>query len=381
VKVYDHYAYVVSEAVGFGLHIFDLLQIVGTSSAPSQPYQPTVHYTAGFSTAHNLILNEQTGTLLAVGTNTCNGGAHVMRVNGTFATNPQSEGCIDTEGYIHDGQCIVYGGPDAQYNGKEICFFASGDDGAIRIYDLTARQLISRLAYQGAQYSHQCWLSEDQTLLFLGDEMDEMVDGSNTKTFVFNVVDLNVPQFVQRYTSPNRYIDHNMYVMGNALLQANYAGGLRVLRIDEMATSILAEVGHYKTSTALNGQMKGAWSVFPYFGGGKIVVSGDEGIHVLQLDDTLTSLTTGSTLPPTAAPPTTPPPTSLSVDIAGDISCESSIVSGSTIGGSSVLGNPANEKVYRLHVNASSAGEYTFSTCSGTLFDSFLRLYNEDFTI
>lgn len=35
---------------------------------------------------------------------------------------PTSPGCVSQDGYVHDAQCVVYNGPDAQYLGKEICF-------------------------------------------------------------------------------------------------------------------------------------------------------------------------------------------------------------------------------------------------------------------
>merc|ERR1712176_960465 len=77
---------------------------------------------SGFGKCHNIFINEDTGYLYAVGTNTCSGGLHIVDVSDP--ANPKQAGCFEHAGsssYIHDVQCVVYHGPDTRYKGREIC--------------------------------------------------------------------------------------------------------------------------------------------------------------------------------------------------------------------------------------------------------------------
>lgn len=90
--------------------------------------------------------------------------------------------------------------------------------------------------------------------------------------------------------------------MGSLVFQANYASGLRVLEIADgvgggAVGGSLTEVGYFDTSNAPLTQMVGAWSVYPYFGNGKVIVSGDEGIHVIQLSEKLAHLSQQPAMP------------------------------------------------------------------------------------
>lgn len=61
--------------------------------------------------------------IYAVGTSRnlpCQGGLFMVDVSNP--ANPVSPGCVSQDGYVHDAQCVVYNGPDAQYVGREICF-------------------------------------------------------------------------------------------------------------------------------------------------------------------------------------------------------------------------------------------------------------------
>ena len=74
-------------------------------------------------------------------------------------------------GYVHDGQCFIYDGPDEAFRGITMCiFFAETDFG---IYDMTNCEMINTFAYPGATYVHQGWVSTDFTTLYANDEGDE----------------------------------------------------------------------------------------------------------------------------------------------------------------------------------------------------------------
>ena len=73
-----------------------------------------------------------------------------------------------------DAQCVIYRGPDEDYQGREICFGAN--ETALSIADVTDRDnpvAIARGEYPNVAYAHQGWLTEDHRHFFMGDEADE----------------------------------------------------------------------------------------------------------------------------------------------------------------------------------------------------------------
>ena len=72
-------------------------------------------------------------------------------------------------------------------------------------------------------------LFEDGKFLFHGDELD----AGNTRTQVFDISDLTNVVELEAFVSEYPFVNHNMYVAGKLLYQANYAGGLRVLTWNE----------------------------------------------------------------------------------------------------------------------------------------------------
>jgi len=94
-------------------------------------------------------------------------------------TNPTYAGCFDGHGYVHDTQCIVYDGPDADYTGREICFNSNATTSApgglhrLAIVDVTDKSnpvSIAREGYANDGYSHQGWLTPDRRFFLHGDE-------------------------------------------------------------------------------------------------------------------------------------------------------------------------------------------------------------------
>ncbi len=98
VKVYDHYAVIVSEASGHGMQIFDLNRLMSTSPSATRLWTEDAHY-GQFSNCHNVFVDEDTGFAYAVGTNTCSGGLHVVDMNNPLS--PTFAGCFSQDGYTH----------------------------------------------------------------------------------------------------------------------------------------------------------------------------------------------------------------------------------------------------------------------------------------
>ena len=281
IKVYQDNAYIVADAAGaHGMQVFDLTRLRGVN-AP-QNWLADVNY-GGFANAHNLAINEDTGFAYAVGTNTCNGGLHMIDI--TTPNNPLFAGCHDLFD-VHDTQCVAYAGPDADYAGAEIC--ANSAEDRVELVDVSNKAStvsIADVAYAQLGFVHQNWFTEDHRFLLVGDELDERSFGVPTRTHIFDVADLDVPVYVSAYEGPTASIDHNLYVLGNRVFEANYTTGLRVLEFGNLANSEMSEVAFFDTYPANDGRnFDGAWSVYPFLPSGNVLVSDvSNGLYVLTV--------------------------------------------------------------------------------------------------
>ncbi|WP_445386237.1 choice-of-anchor B family protein [Robiginitalea sp. IMCC44478] len=271
IKIYQNFAYIVSEADDHGMQVFDLTQLRGLSGPP-QSFSATNIYT-GFGSAHNIVINEETGLAAAVGTSTFSGGPHFIDLSDP--ANPQAAGGFSANGYTHDAQIVTYSGPDPDYTGREILIGANETRVVIAdITDPAQPVTIATIAYPNMGYPHQGWFTEDQQYFILGDESDERSLGFNSRTLVFDFTDLDNPQLFFSYSGPTRAVDHNLYVRGNLLYLSNYTAGLRVIDISGIGGQSIAEEGFFDTYPANDGpSFDGVWSVYPYFNSGNIPVN------------------------------------------------------------------------------------------------------------
>lgn len=279
-KVYADHAYVVSEANGHGLQVLDLNQLRELSEFPAT-LEPTT-WLDTFSDAHNVIIDEGSGLLYAVGTNLAGGG--IVAFDLTDPVSPVLVGDYSEAGYTHDAQGVVYNGPDSDFAGKSIIFGANANK--LAILDATDPSDIATVSITNYDYSytHQCWLTEDHKYLLLGDELDEQNQGMNTRTLVFDVQDLSDPVLIGEHFSDLTAIDHNQYVVGNLLFQANYSAGLRMLSLTDVAAGELTEIGYFDVDPTTDAaQFSGSWSTYPYFESGTVVVTSiEDGIYVVR---------------------------------------------------------------------------------------------------
>ena len=287
IKVFANHALIGSEAVNSGMQVMDLTQLRDITSPPVTLVELPDSPFAVFGTSHNIVLNEDSGFAYGVGTNSgaCNRGLAIVDV--VDPTNPQSAGCFGDDGYTHDAQCVNYTGPDTDNQGKEICFAFNED--TLTIVDVSNKLntvQISRTPYANRGYSHQGWLTEDQAYLLLDDELDErnLAAVTNTRTLIWDVRDLDSPVHFADYIGPSTSIDHNQYIVGDYSYQANYRSGLRILDISGIASGHLVEAGYFDIYPANdNPSFNGAWSVYPFFASGNVVVSGiEQGLYVLR---------------------------------------------------------------------------------------------------
>jgi choice-of-anchor B domain-containing protein len=282
IKVYRDHAYIVADGAGaHGMQVFDLTQLRGLTAA--QDWLPDTVY-GDFANAHNLAINEDSGFAYAVGTNTCGGGLHMIDLS--EPGNPLFAGCHAVTPDTHDAQCVNYIGPDVNFTGREICF--NSNENHVEVADVSdkgAPLTVSQSTYPQLGFVHQAWLTGDHRFLFVGDELDERNFGVPTRTHVFDVSDLTSPQYLYAYEAATTSIDHNLYVLGNRVYQANYSAGLRVLEFVDLANREINEIAFFDTVPETGvGSFDGAWSVYPYLPSGTIIVSdGIHGLFVLTL--------------------------------------------------------------------------------------------------
>lgn len=271
VKTYNNYAFVVSEASGHGMQVFDLTRLRSVASPP-EIFTEDAHY-AGFGSAHNVVINELEGYAYGVGTNTYSGGPHFVNIQDPL--NPVAAGGYSLGSYSHDGQVVTYNGPDTDYTGREI-YVGSNEDEVVLV-DITNKsnpQPISTTGYSNTVYTHQGWFTDDHVYFFLGDEIDEINFGFNTRTMVFDFTDLDAPQLSFEYTGPTPATDHNGYVRGDNYYLANYTAGMRVIDISDIENGNMTETGYFDVYPSNNNSgYNGAWNVYPYFSSGNIIIT------------------------------------------------------------------------------------------------------------
>ncbi|MDZ7756536.1 choice-of-anchor B family protein [Rhodohalobacter sp.] len=291
-KVYKNHVYVVSDnAREHGMQVLDLTQLRDFDGEPILFEETTIY--DNVNSVHNIVINEETGYAFAVGSGgggeTCGGGLHMIDIRDP--ANPTFAGCFadpstgrSGTGYIHDAQCVTYTGPDEEHQGQEVCFGAN--ETAISIADVTDKEnpvALSTASYPDHAYVHQGWLTEDQRYFFQNDELDELTGiVDRTRTIIWDVSDLDDPQFVREFYLDNPASDHNLYILGNTMYQSNYVSGLQVIDISNPEEP--EHVGYFDTHPFVENAagFSGTWSNFPYFDDIVLMTSSNEGLFILD---------------------------------------------------------------------------------------------------
>ena len=294
-KVYSDHVYIVADgAAHHGMQVFDLTRLRDFSGT-MLTFDVDVHYDLLYS-VHNIVINEETGFAYAVGASgggdTCGGGLHMIDIR--EPKNPTFAGCFAHPntgrrgtGYAHDAQCVIYNGPDTEHAGREICF--GSNETALSVADVTDKEnpvVLGLAEYPNVAYTHQGWLTEDQSHFYMNDELDEVQGlAPNTRTLIFDVTDLDEPLLLKEHFSENTSSDHNLYIRGNLMYQSNYNSGLRVFDITDVENP--REVAFFDTVPGEDfPSMDGSWSNYPFFESGIVVVtSGRQGMFLVRKRD------------------------------------------------------------------------------------------------
>lgn len=271
-----------------GVQIFDLTRLLTANPDPT----PVVFVDDGvylgpnpttnpLDESHNIVIDPETGFAAAVASNLCSNEFFMMDLS-QDPKNPVSLGCFNSglPGAVHDAQCTIYHGPDTQHQGKQVCLAFMEDQ--FSIFDMTdpanVVTIASNLTPPGLSYVHQGWFTEDHAYVASNDETDELLNTElpdGTRTYMWDVRDLDNPQFMSVYTAAVDAIDHNMYFKGRYLHQANYTSGYRVLDAFDIANGNLALEAYFDTNPPDSDApgFAGVWSGYFHFKSGAVALS------------------------------------------------------------------------------------------------------------
>jgi choice-of-anchor B domain-containing protein len=339
---FGNYAYFVTEIVGSSIVILDMsgLDALGPASSPDDLLPAPVNFVApgGYLGSHNIHVNEDSGFAYVAGVRLASGNACgnptpprfntlILDLNGDPG-NPSVAACLENVGE-HDFHVTNYVGPDVDHQGSEIAFVFDGRDrtgaaigGFTAIWDVTDKSNIVELAnfrLPGLVFSHNGATTVEQDFLFIGDEIDELVNAGwafssffaqpvaeptnkpQTGTYIVDIRDLDNPVFFERYTDGTVGIDHNFVVKGNRLYIASYTSGTRVLDIgrDGNGDVVLAPAAVMDTEprlqeNILNVQQEenfssaflGQWGIYAFPHSDTIIASDiNNGLIVMELSD------------------------------------------------------------------------------------------------
>jgi len=325
VKVVSDFAYVGAEVDDHGIQSFnlkrlDLLERPLVTPEPLTrgdiPRLKADSHIDSIGNSHNLISFEEMDQLLVVGfdkSDACSRKGETVAVISSGEVECLNLGGLINEGnkqpfamgnsyagYVHDGQCFIYNGPDLKYKNIPICIFFAETE--IGIYDMKNRKMISTFSYDGATYVHQGWVSTDHTTLYANDENDEECrsgeldqcrdledDYAYPMTRIFDISSLENIGTPREFVNTNVHssIDHNMYVQGDYLYSANYEAGARIYKILEDKS--LEEVAYFDVSNDCEDILNcedpygGVWTHYPFKRSTTTIASnGFYGLHILK---------------------------------------------------------------------------------------------------
>jgi choice-of-anchor B domain-containing protein len=278
-KVYSHYAYIVSEATGSGLQIVDLQYL------PDSVHLVNTYSFSGYSRTHTI---SQSGPYLYLnGGNYQNGGLFILDLTAS-RESPVKRGQWETF-YVHDCRvlndtiwgCNIYNPP-----------------GSISVIDATNKdnlQTVTSWVNNPSPFPHNCAITKDRRYIFTTDETSSPAG----KLKVWNIENLSNITFVTNWqpTGISTAIVHNVEIYGNYAVIAHYTAGIRVVNITNPASPV--EAAWYDTYPLNNNtNFAGCWGVF-MFPSGKIIgsdISG--GLFVVKTTFNMTGSQNGNNSTP-----------------------------------------------------------------------------------
>jgi choice-of-anchor B domain-containing protein len=277
IKVYQHYAYVTTEAAGQGLQIIDLTKLsLPVPDVDVKSFLGPEGDLVSINNIHSLHIDVAKGFLYAFGgsstvkvggSNTSVNGAVVLDIK-TDPWNPRYVGNFNAS-YIHDGFVIN----DTLYGGH----IYSGYFSIIDFRNKTAPVVVNTQATP-TTFTHNTWRSDDGKTIFTTDERAASYVAAYDVSNPLNI------KLLDKIRSPadTNAIVHNTHVLNGYLLTSWYTEGVTI--IDAHRPQNLIQVGQYDTYDGSGAVFAGAWGVYPYLPSGNLIVSNytsGQGLFVL----------------------------------------------------------------------------------------------------
>jgi choice-of-anchor B domain-containing protein len=280
-RVFRNHLYVVRADSPGGLQIFDLTGLRNVQATP-QDFAETAFYPA-FGSARNIAIDEEAGSAYVVG-GSCD--LHVLSLQDPV--RPASVGCFREQpgrSTAVDAHCVVYRGSDLSYRGRKLCFAPRQEwVSIVDVQDGARPRPIAKLSYLDVGSASQGWLTDDHRYYLQADASDERAYDHATRTYLWDVADLDDPKLVGFHDASTRASDSALCVKGNELHQANSEAGYRMLSLSRVASGQLDEVAYFDMHPASDSNTQpGAFSSYPFFASGRVAVSDTAlGLFVLQ---------------------------------------------------------------------------------------------------
>ncbi|MFQ5584264.1 MAG: choice-of-anchor B family protein, partial [Calditrichia bacterium] len=215
---------------------------------------------SGFSTSHNISIDEANGMLYAEGTTS-------KPVRAISLADPLNPVQLSTFGvYCHD-----------IYASNHRLYVAEGTYGTVGIYDVSNPQyptLLQRFPIPASGYVHNTWANDSHQYLVTTEE----TPGKTVK--LWDIRNLNNVTLTDQYLASPGGMAHNAHIKGDYVYISHYTDGLRILDISD--PNNIFEAGYYDTYSGPNGTYDGAWGAYPFFRSGKVLISDIEtGLYIV----------------------------------------------------------------------------------------------------
>lgn len=264
IKTFAGYAYVTNETDN-GLMVIDLNGLPAAASAVD--WAPNIPGLGTLSSIHNIWIDEF-GYAYLPGSNLNSGGVLYVDV---FTTPGEPI-------YVDKGPAIY---SHDVFTRNNIMYSSEIYAGVFSIYDISDKnnsQVLGSSPTEGA-FTHNAWLSDDNTILYTTDEQPDSPVGSYNVSDPTDVQELD--QFRPFETLGDGVIPHNVHVWEDWLIVSYYTDGCIIL--DGSNPTNLVEVGNFDTFIPPSAGFSGAWGAYPYLPSGLILISDiGNGMYVLQ---------------------------------------------------------------------------------------------------
>ncbi|MBV6441686.1 MAG: hypothetical protein EPGJADBJ_03372 [Saprospiraceae bacterium] len=258
IKVYQHYAYLTTEAGG-GLQIIDLSNLPNPNLA-YHSYTGDGDIAGQLTNIHALHIDAKKGFLYLYGGQLLGGAAKVLDLNAD-PYNPTYVGKFDALGYIHDG----YAENDTLY----ACHIYSGLLSIVDMADKSNPVLLGTVQTPG-KFTHNAWLTGDRKHILTTDEDED------SPSFVTSY-DISDPQDIKELDRVSTNdgtgsIGHNVHVINDWAVTSWYTDGVVISDAHRPDNHVIT--GWYDTWPGNNfDKFQGCWGVYPYLPSGTVVAS------------------------------------------------------------------------------------------------------------